>query len=637
MNPDSLPFRMTALAVVVACLFGALFVRLWYLQVLDSNQFQVAAQQNGVRLVYTPAPRGHILDRNGKVLVDNQLINVITVDRPTVDKNPGEIERLAALLDESGEAVKLAIANDHYTDLAPVPIVTNPTAGQITYVKEHAEDFPGVDVAQQVQRLYPYGSLAAHLLGYVGEINASELAGRKGQGYKQGDEIGKAGVELAYESELRGTPGVIKYEVNSQGQVIGRIGTQQPVPGHDIRLSIDLNIQTIAENSLLQGLQVARATVDRDKGSAFAGQTYPAPAGAVVVQDPQNGQILALASQPTYNPSEFVPVISQANYDALNSPSAHDPFEDRATSGLYAPGSTFKLVTATAAIDHRLITPTTPYDDQGFIKVGGQLFRNDGGLGYGDVDLQQALTVSDDSYFYNLGAEFWESGKSLGLQDTAHLYGFGAATGIPIGGESSGVVPDPTTRRKEKEEFPTLYETGTWYTGDNILLAIGQGELVVTPLQLSNAYATFANGGTLYQPQVAIAVEGQGAQPAQPVLPKPVRQVLVPADARAAMLAGFEGVVNSGDGTAHGAFAGWPFATIPVAGKTGTAQVQNKEPTSVFTCWAPADNPKYEVTVFEEQAGYGASAAAAVARRILAGIYGMPLPAPVYIGNAAVN
>jgi penicillin-binding protein 2 len=635
-NVETLRFRMTALGVVVACLFGALFVRLWYLQVLDSSQFQVAAQQNGVQLVYTPAPRGRILDRNGKVIVDNQLINVLTANRAIVKKDPQVVHQLAVLLDESDVAVKHAIANNQYNDLAPVPIA-QPTVDQMTYVKENSGQFPGVDVSQEVQRLYPNGSLAAHLLGYVGEINPTELAGHKGQGYRPGDQIGKSGVEQAYESQLRGIPGVTKIEVDSHGKVIGTLGSQPPVPGHDLRLSIDLDVQNLAEDSLATGLANAQATIDRQKNSSLAGHFYPAPAGAVVVEDPRTGQILALASQPTYDPKAFVGGISTAAYQALTSKSNNDPLADRATSGLYAPGSTFKMVTATAALHAGLVTPGTPFVDRGFVKIGGQIFHNDGGNVYGTVNLQRAITVSSDAYFYTLGADFWQNGRSLALQATAHDYGFGAHSGIAIG-DYAGKVPDPTTRREEYQAAPAAFPGGpNWFTGDNVNLAIGQGELVVTPLQLANAYAAFADGGTLYQPQIALDAEQAGGAKLQSYAAKVVRQIPLAPDQRAAMLAGFEGVISDGGGTAHGAFAGFPLSQVSVAGKTGTAQVDGKEPTSVFTAWAPAVNPDYEVTVFEEQAGYGASASAPVVRRIIEGLFGMPTPPPVYIQNAAAN
>ena len=631
MNPDSLRFRMTALGVVVTCLFGALFARLWYLQVLDSNHFQVAAQQNGIRLVYTPAPRGRILDRKGRVLVDNREINVLTVDRQVIKKYPEVVNRVADLIGVHPEQVKLAIADSRFSDLAPVPI-GEANGDTITYVREHSEDFPGIDIAQQAIRTYPYGSLAAHLLGYVGEINDSELATRKSVGYRLGDQIGKSGVELAYESSLRGQPGINKLEVQSNGKVIGTLNTQPPQQGHDLRLTIDLDVQNLAEDSLARGLALARTQYDKQTANS-----YPAPGGAVVVEDPRDGSILALASQPTYDPSQFVNGIPTSLFKQLTDPAANAPLNNRATSGLYAPGSTFKLVTATAALNHGLITPGTPFYDKGYIQVGPQKFKNDGGNAYGTISLPKAITVSSDSYFYTLGADFWQNGKSLAIQDTAKLYGFGARTGIPIGGEQSGRVPDPTTRRKEFEQNPSVYQTGQWFTGDNVNLAIGQGELVATPLQLSNAYATFANGGTLYQPRVALDVENQDGSKIADIPPKDLHQVPLAAGDRAAMLAGFTGVVEGGDGTAHGAFTGFPFGQLQVAGKTGTAQVNGKAPTSVFVGWAPASAPQFEVTVFEEQAGYGASASAPVARRILAGVLGQPTPPPIYIPNAAVN
>ncbi|GAC1310118.1 MAG: penicillin-binding protein 2 [Acidimicrobiales bacterium] len=634
MNPDGLRFRMTALGVVVLCLFGALFARLWYLQVLDSSQFQVAAQQNGVRLIYEAAPRGRILDRKGSVLVDNKIVNVLTVDRPLLKKHREVIDRLAALLGRHPEEIKLAVADTRFSDLAPVPLgEASPDA--ITYVAEHAEDFAGaVRVAQEAVRIYPHGSLAAHVLGYVGEINDTELVSRAHDGYRLGEQVGKAGVELAYESALRGRPGVMKLEVDSHARVIGTLDRRPPTQGQDLRLSIDFDIQNLAEDSLKTGLAAAQGQFDRSTG-----HNYVAPAGAVVVEDPHDGSILALASWPTYDPSQFVNGISTALFAKLNDPAALAPLTDRATSGLYAPGSTFKLVTATAALDKGLLTPGTPFSDRGYIEVGGRRFSNAGKTSYGTVALPEAITVSSDSFFYDLGRRFWEGGHSLAIQDAARAYGFGTRTGIPIGGEQSGRVPDPAARKRMHDANPSAYPNGQWFTGDNVNLAIGQGELVASPLQLANAYATFANGGTLFQPRVAIDVEGQDGTKIADIPAHPVHQVPLSAGDRAAMLDGFKGVISANGGTAHQAFAGFPTDLMSVAGKTGTAQVFGKQDTSIFTCFAPAENPSYGVTVFEEEAGFGASGAAPVARRILEGIAGRQPPPPTYIPSqeAAVN
>jgi len=633
-NPDSLRFRMTAVGVVVLSLFGALFARLWYLQVLDSGQFQVAAQQNGVRLIYETAPRGRILDRKGRVIVDNKIVNVLTVDRTIVKQHPEVIGRLGALLGRTSQDIKLAIADPRFSELAPVPL-GEANAQVITYVAEHSEDFlGGVSVTQEAVRSYPHGSLAAHLLGYVGEINDTELASRVKDGYRLGDQIGKSGVELAYENVLRGRPGVTKLEVDVHGRVIGTLDRQPAVQGHDLRLTVDLDIQNLAEDSLKTGLAAAQGQFDRS-----VGHNYAAPAGAVVVEDPHDGSILALASWPTYDPSTFVNGISTSVFAQLTAPGAHAPLTDRATSGLYAPGSTFKLVTGTAALNSGLISPGTPFFDRGYIMVGAQRFNNAGNSSYGTVALPQAIAVSSDSFFYDLGRRFWEGGRSLAIQDTAREYGFGSRTGIPIGGEQPGRVPDPATRKRLHDANPTAYPNGQWFTGDNVNLAIGQGELVVTPLQLANAYATFANGGTLYQPRVALDVDNQDGSKISDIVPRPVHEVAMSPENRAAMLEGFKGVIAASGGTAHQAFSGFPNDTFIAAGKTGTAQVAGKEDTSVFTSFAPADNPSYGVTVFEEESGFGASGAAPVARRILEGIDGRTPPPPTYIPSqeAAVN
>jgi penicillin-binding protein 2 len=631
-NPDAARVRLAALGFVAVSLFAALFARLWYLQVLDARQFRVQAQDNGVRLVYEPAPRGRILDRLGRVLVDNKMIEELTLDRVVATKQPDVLGRLAALLSRpdkprTAEDIKLILADQRFDPLAPVPVaaVDTPT---VVYVKEHAEDFPGVEVAEVAQRVYPHGSLAAHLLGYVGQINGTELAAHRNDGYRNGDEIGKSGVELAYESVLRGQPGITKLEVDSNGKVLGVLGHQDPVQGHDLKLTIDIDDQSLAETSLAQGLQAAQATFDH-----HAGHNYAAPAGAVVIEDPRDGSILALASNPTYDPAAFVNGIPTATFQQMQDPAMHQPLTDRATSGQYAPGSTFKLITATAALTRGLINPRTTFTDPGYLKVGNQFFKNAGGFGYGRLNVTQAITVSSDVFFYTLGADFWNARKTYGLaiQDMAHDYGLGSRTGIAIGGEEPGRVPDPASRKQLHDSNPVAYPNGQWFTGDNVNLAIGQGELVVTPLQLANAYATFANGGTVYTPRVASQTQNQDGTKVADIPPHVARQIVFPAGTHEAMLAGFEGVVADGNGTAHGAFRGFPLAQWPVAAKTGTAQVNGKEDTSVFTAWAPANDPHYVVTVFEEEAGFGTSAAGPTVRRILEGLDNLTPQPVVYI------
>jgi penicillin-binding protein 2 len=343
------------------------------------------------------------------------------------------------------------------------------------------------------------------------------------------------------------------------------------------------------------------------------------------VLDPRDGSVLALATNPTYNPNDFVNGISTDKYNGyLNDP--NHPLSDRTIQGLYAPGSTFKMVTAVAGLGAGVINPNTYFDDTGGLKVGQTFFKNDNGQIYGFVNLPEAITVSSDAYFYKVGATLWEGRAKFGvdaLQNVARQFGFGAPTGFPLPNELSGRVPDQASRAKEHAQYPQLFPEGGWFTGDNVNTAVGQGEVAVTPLQLANAYATFANGGTLWAPRIVLKTTDQTGKVIQQLQSTPKGHVTLQPQWRAAMLAGFKGVTSEQAGTARGAFIGFPLGQHPVAGKTGTAQVTGKQATSVFTSFAPADDPTYVVDAFLEQAGYGAESAAPVVRRIYEGLFGM--------------
>jgi penicillin-binding protein 2 len=612
--------RLTIVAVIVGCLFAALLARLWYLQVMRGDTALASAQDNGVRLVSIPAPRGRIVDRNGVVIVDNRISEVLTLSRDSVKVSPGVVDQLAKLLNTPVTAIRHAVDDKRYSPYQPVPIATDVSNATIIYIKEHRDLFPGVEAQAQAVRTYPFGAVAANVLGYVSQISDRQYVSLKAKGYQQNDQIGQTGIESAYESALRGQPAVQKLQVDAQGRVLGNIGNQPAVQGHDIKLTIDIKVQQMAEQSLQQGLQAAQGTFDTVTHRNFA-----APAGGVVVEDPRNGQIIALATYPTYNPLDFVGGISQQKYAGyLNNPLF--PLNDRTIQGQYAPGSTFKMVTATAALQDGLISPSLIYNDTGGIDVGTTHFRNDNGAAYGPVSLQRAITVSSDAYFYNLGAEFWSAGVRAkygddALQNVARSYGFGSPTGIAIPNEATGKIPDLTMRKKEHAANPVAFPNGGWFTGDNVNMAIGQGEVLVTPLQLANAYATFANGGILYRPLLALDAEDQSGQVVQTFPSQAMGHVALPE--RPTMLAGFEGVTSSPGGTAYGAFAGFPLDQFLVAGKTGTAQASpGKQDTSVFTSFGPAANPQYVVDAMLEQSGYGANAAAPTVRRIYDGILG---------------
>jgi len=633
MNADSARFRLTVIGVVVMSLFSALFARLWYLQVIDTDDFQAQATLNQRRTIYEAAPRGRILDRQGRPLVENRISQVVTVQRSEVQERPEVIARLAALLGIERPEVVRRMNDLRYSRYRPVPVAEAVSEDIVVYLREHAADFPGVAAMSVAERAYPTGPvpLAAHVLGYVGEVNEKELAADTDGRYRLGDDIGKAGVEQAYEAELRGRPGKVVLEVDANGRVLRTLpGSTPPVRGNDVQLTIDLDVQRVAEESLEQALLANRERADAPGGKAFV-----SPAGAAVVLDPRDGSVLAMASYPTYNPAEFNNGIKPDLYRALQEPASYRPLTNRAISGLYAPGSTFKLITSLAALDRGLVTPGTTFLDEGTYRLRscrGErcVFRNARSKAYGRVNLTQALTVSSDAYFYDLGANFWFNGgpNRLAIQEVARQFGMDEPSGIELAGEYKGRVPDPESRRLLHEQNAKAFPEGNWRTGDNVNLSIGQGETVVTPLQLANAYASFANGGTVFEPRVAARVVRSDGKVVADVTPEEIRRVDLDPAHRAAITAGLQGAVAAQDGTAFSAFAGFPLASFPIAGKTGTAQVTTRQDTALFAAYGPVSNPEYTVAVILEESGFGSATAAPVARRIFDVVAGQP-PGPI--------
>ncbi|MGH9181766.1 MAG: penicillin-binding protein 2, partial [Acidimicrobiales bacterium] len=548
-------------------------------------------------------------------------------DRPEV------VARLAALLAISQEELRRRMGDVRYSPFRPVPVAEDIDESVVVYLRERAADFPGVEAMAVAERSYPTGAapLAAHLLGYVGEINAEELAIRQDAGYRLGDEIGKSGIEQAYEADLRGKPGRVELEVDANGRVLRTLpGSTPAVRGHDVQLTVDLDIQRVAEESLAQALVANRGRKDRQDGRLFA-----SPAGAAVVLDPRDGSVLAMASYPTFNPADFNNGIRPEVYQGLIDPAGYRPLTNRAIGGLYAPGSTFKLVTALAALQRGAVNARTTFLDEGTYRLrrcSGErcVFRNAGSRAYGRVNLAQALTVSSDAFFYDLGANFWFGGEpnNLAIQEVARTLGLGEHTGIALSGEMQGRIPDPESRRRLHEQSPVAFPEGAWRTGDNVNLAIGQGETVVTPLQLANTYATFANGGTLYRPRVAARVLRADGQALRDIPPEAVRQVPIAPDQRAPILQGLAGAVADEAGTAFSAFAGFPLDTFGLAGKTGTAQVSRRQDTSLFAAFGPVSAPQYAIAMVMEESGFGASVAAPAARRVFDVLSGRE-PAPI--------
>jgi penicillin-binding protein 2 len=623
-------------------LFATLFVRLAYLQILTQEDYQSRAAANQQRVIFVPAPRGRILDRAGAVLVDNRLSWTMTLDRQryaALDQAERQalLDALAAELAAYGvvsdrDTLEDRISSPRFSPYLPVPVAFDVPEELAVWITEAADRFQGaIAVEQRPVRTYPYGRLASHLLGYVGPINEDELEAFAGSplAYRADDEVGKAGVERTFESHLRGRPGRRVLEVDAEGRPVRVLDEIAPTPGNDLVLTLDHQIQALAEVGLREELQAAR---DRPPPSGSPAVT--APAGSIVLLDPTDGAIRAMASYPDFDPNTFVDGIDQAEWDALTSEGSFDPLVNRAIAGEYPPGSTFKLVTAVAALEAGLIAPETVWRDQGTYRIpncgGGEcVVQNARRTVYGNVDLRRAITVSSDTYFYDLGARFWIERDRLGdgIQAAATTFGFGERTGIELPGERAGWVPTPENKEARHADNPTAFPYGDWYTGDNVNLAIGQGDMLATPIQLASAYGAFANGGQRFIPRVADrTIPFGGDATASEVVtrfePEPNGQVALDPAWAGALQEGFRGVVQDEEGTAFGSFDAFP--AWQVAGKTGTAQVGTRAnpraDTALFVAvapFAPTDQPRYVAAAILEESGYGGVTAARLVRRVL--------------------
>lgn len=635
MTEGKLGTRARVLAAIVAFLFAALVTRLWFLQVLAAETYQQRAETNRVRLVPIPAPRGQVLDRNGNVLVDNRNSIQLTVNRRFVPNVEELLLKLSELLEVPVKQLADRLNDPDYLPFQPVPIAEDVPERTVYHIKEHQEEFPGVNYREVAVRKHVHGNLAAHVLGYLGEVGPQELGSPAFRGYRPGDRVGRGGVEQAYERFLRGRDGWLKLEVDSEGQPLGSLGRREPGAGNDLVLSLDLGIQRHAEQSLQEGIQAAR-------GIATTLGYLQAPAGAVVVLDPTNGQVLAMASYPPFDPRVFQRGISDEQWDQLNSKAAGLPLINRAVQGLYPPGSTIKPFVASAAVKHKVAKPGEYFNCPPTFEVpgdtSGTVFHNWKSTHSGFISLPQSLIESCDTVYYGFGLNFYRDYQIRGeaLQRELRRFGFGNATGVDLPGERDGRVPDRAWKESVHEAYPRLYPEDLWLPGDTINMSIGQGDLLVTPLQLATGFAALANGGTLYEPQLARQVQDPEGEVLEAFEPKERGTVSVPPGAREAILQGLQGVVSAGTGTATTAFAGFPFDRIPVAGKTGTSEVivDGKDANhSWFAAFAPADDPRYVAVALVEQGGHGSQVAAPIVRRILEGIFGLT-PTEFHIGQA---
>ena len=648
---DSHRIRLTLFGVLVLGLFAALLSRLWYLQVLTEEQFQVQASQNLFRTVSTPAARGRILDVNGNVLVGNRVTNIVEVDKSELwEQLPEPSGRrelaveLAREISRTGRLVKAKAIEDAFNDPKFGPFDSIPIASDVNekfaiLLGERIEDFPGVSVGTTLVREYPYAELAAHILGYVGAINEEEIATRRNhpKAYSRNDEIGKVGVESTFEDVLRGVPGEIVKEVDARNEVVNVEIISEPQPGQDIVLTIDINLQALVERELAVGIERARnlpvSSADKDFVQDES-DTYLAPAGAMVLLDPDGAKVRAMASYPTFDPQVFVGGISSDKYDRLFGEASFAPLFNRAIQGEYSPGSTFKPITAYAAMDTGMLGPRGFLDvneftlDGGFFRIPGCetddcVFQNAGREEFGDVDLRRSLAVSSDVFFYQLAYQFdaRRGFSSTGIQEGARKFGLGSATGIALPLEASGRIPDPESRRLQHEEKPEAFPDPTWRAGDTLNSSIGQGDVAATPLQMANAYATLANGGTVYAPQiVAEILDPVTDQPVSSFSSRISKQLYMPDEIRNPLIDGLRAVLTDEKGTASAAFSDFPLDRWPLAAKTGTVETLGKQDSSAFAAFGPLPAPKFAAFTYVEQGGFGAATSGPIVREVFRAI-----------------
>jgi penicillin-binding protein 2 len=641
--------RLQVVGVGMAVLFATLGLRLWSLTVLQAPAALQAVNRVQLRTVPIEPVRGLILDRDGNPLVANQTVEQITLSRQVALTDPQITGRVAALTGQTVAQIDDALNSAQYSRYKPVPVQTNAPLAEILFVREHQAEYPGVSSVETTERVYPQTELpgpastfypAAQALGYVTSINTAELKARAAQGYQPGDPFGQDGLEYQYESALRGTPGTQRIEVTPAGQVAGVVRTVPAVPGDDLVTNLDTDLQRVADNALATQILALRKTFDPKCGNA--GCTPAATNGAVVVMSPQTGAVYALSSYPSYNLNEWVGGLTAAQGQALFGPGSLQPALDRAIAGLYVPGSTFKLNTATAALNTGLITPDTPYYDSGTYHVPGCQYHSTTCILHdadssstGEMDVTRAIAISSDDFFYNLGYLFYADSGRYGetpIQDQANAYGIGELTGIDLPGEAQGRVDSLAQRTKLHQLYPKAFPNApTWYTGDEIEMAFGQGGTYVTPIEQAVAYATFANGGTRYAPQVAAALVTPGGRVVKRFAPEVTGHVTMSPATHAALLAGFEGAVQYGTASGIPGLANFPGG---VAGKTGTADTElGKEPTAWFIGFGPVADPQYVVVCVIDQAGYGAAAAAPVVAQIFSYLATHPVGPPTIPPN----
>ncbi|MDD2858036.1 MAG: penicillin-binding protein 2 [Candidatus Nanopelagicales bacterium] len=664
---DRSMLRLTVLGVLVLSLVITLFARLLYLQVLSGDYYRNASENNTVREIVQPAVRGLILDQAGRPIVSNRTTLEVTVDRVTLqrakDKGVAVINRLALLLNVSAESITDRLKTCGTEGAKPPPVCWNgstyqpvPIANGIDTqtainIMERRTDFPGITAQLHANRIYPapFGVNAAHILGYLGPVTESQLQDQADSAavdrLRRTDVVGRTGLEAQYDTVLRGKPEVTTLGIDTRGRVTNTLDFAEATPGDYLVSTLDARLQSVVEQQLVAAVQRARS------------QGYPGKSGAAVVVDVRNGNILAMASYPTYDPAIWVGGVTKRQYAQLKNSSA---LSSNAIQGIFAPGSTYKVISTAAAAKDRFNLRSL-YDCPNQYKAGNQTFRNFESGSFGAISLARALEVSCNTVFYGIADRMWKQGGGLDADRTApdpiaamaRSFGLGTRTGIDLPGESAGRVSSRLFKAENwdakkdtwcanaldgysetRKTNPKLADFFTaldkencadgfrWREGDALNAAIGQGDTGVTPLQMAMVYAAIANGGTVYEPRVVKGVIGPEGKVVEQFAPVVKSKVDVPKAGLSFLRSALPGVTTRG--TAETPFQGFPLAQIPVASKTGSAQVTgNKVSTSWFASYAPANNPKYAIVMMVTEGGTGSKTSGPSVRKIYEALFGV--------------
>ncbi len=705
MAADKRAARLGVLALVGMLLFGLVGARLWFLQTVEQESLQAEVNQTKLRTVPLLPERGRIFDAEGRILADNDRVLTVGVEWEIIRSETYRTEifrRLSGWVNVPIEDMEARYQSGIYSPFLPMPVAEDIDERTATAIQERVEDLPGVSILEQSRRVYPYAPLASHVVGYLGRITAETKDYYQGNGYFLNERVGQFGIELSMEEELHGQWGSVTYEVDNANRIVREVERVPPINGNDVQLTIDLDQQQFAEQALQTQLRLRQQVTARnplDPETNFEERVFPeypeevpykAPAGSVVVQNYQNGQIIALASYPTFDNRWFEADLGGGKFeqvfpsvDANGEPI--DPDEsilvNRAIQGRYNLGSTFKPFTAFAALDSGLLTPDDYYRDEGSYRMESVesdrcnsglvrcVYRNAtcSGTGrpcvYGAVDVETALAVSSDAFFYRIGELIMTTNDYQPvLQEEVRKFGFGSDPGIELPYAFDGTVPDAALKADYAERgVISEVEGSNYFTGDNVQLAIGQGLLSASPLQLAMGYSTIASRGFLMKPEIIKAVwqpgvpdsatqgyvdlsEAKLAEPAN-VSGEVVRQIPMSDETWQEIDRGLHRVIT-GPGTTSDSYHSttgeklfyyYPDSAIPLAGKTGTAQGAGNYPwndSSAFAAYSRDPSRPYTVAAYLEKAGYGSQAAAPVVKCVFLQMSGLEQSDPVVLSDA---